>query len=138
MAISAKSLKNLEKGRWKKGQVTNPNGRPKTPPDLVEVAKLSRNHVKLKFTQFMAYDIEKLESILRDKKRTTFDHMIGRIVLLSIRDGDHRRLEFLLDRLIGKVKEQVEHSLPKPTIIENIETKKAELIAAKMEAREDD
>ena len=42
MAISPKSLKNLEKGTWKKGQSGNPKGKPRTPEDIKHSRKFNQ------------------------------------------------------------------------------------------------
>lgn len=63
-------------------------------------------------------DIQELEASLLDKARTVMDHVVGRICLMAIKHGDHQRLNFIFDRIVGKVTEKVEYSLPKPTIIE--------------------
>lgn len=96
-------------------------GRPKKDPTLAKAAKLTRTEAEQLLTKFMQMDIEELESVLRDKKKKCVEHMIGRIVLMGIKNGDHARLDFMLNRLIGKVKENVEHTVV-PKIIHNIET----------------
>lgn len=48
---------------------------------------------------------------------------IARILVKGISEGDTQRLDFLFNRLIGKVKEKKEISLPKPTIIKMIDGK---------------
>ena len=66
-------------------------------------------------------DIDKLEEVLKDKSRTVLEHIIGRVCLVAMKEGDYRRLDALLDRLIGKVKEEVEIKMPKPVLVENLE-----------------
>lgn len=63
-------------------------------------------------------DIEELEAVLRNKKMTVADHWVGRLALMGIKTGDERRLNFMADRLFGKVTDKIEHNmLPRPYII---------------------
>lgn len=100
-------------------------------PDDKKLAKLTRTDIKVLINRFANYDMIKLQELLQDKTRTVLEHAIGRIFLVAIKEGDYRRLDAMLDRLIGKVKEQVEVSVPKPYIVENIETNQAVLLGSK-------
>lgn len=59
----------------------------------------------VKFLQMNLYD---LEAVLKDKSRPVMDHWIARICLVGIKEGDNRRLDFMLDRLFGKVQPHIE------------------------------
>ncbi len=114
--------------RFKKG---NPGGgRPKMHPDDHGIQKLTRTEVKTIMNRFAQMDIDKLESVLKDKSRTVLEHMVGRVCLVAMKEGDYRRLDALLDRMVGKVKEEVEIKLPKPMIIDNLETNQQMLLGA--------
>lgn len=110
----------MPKGKpFEKGNPGGP-GRPKSDPELRNAHKLTRTEAEQLLTKFMQMDIEELEAILRDKKKKCVEHMIGRIVLMGIKNGDHARLDFMLNRLIGKVKENLEVTV-KPKIIHNLD-----------------
>lgn len=47
------------------------------------------------------------------------DRIVIRVVLRAIEDGDHSRAEWILQRLVGKVKDQVEVSVrPTKTLLD--------------------
>ncbi len=104
---------------FQKGNPGGP-GRPPMDPELKKIQKVTRTEAELLLSKFMQMDIDELEAVLRDKKRKCVEHMIGRIVLMGIKNGDHARLDFMLNRLIGKVKENIEHSV-RPRVIHNLE-----------------
>lgn len=97
-------------------------GRPRKPKDVAKAAKLTRTEAEALLTQFMHMDITELEGVLKDKKRKVIEHIIGRVALMAIKNGDHARLNFVLDRLIGKVKENLEVSVVKPTFLKRYDS----------------
>ena len=51
---------------------------------------------------------EKLAKVATNRKTPTIDLMIIKIITTAINKGDQTRLNFLLDRTIGKVKDNVD------------------------------
>ena len=95
--------------KWKKGQSGNPGGRPKIPKDLKEAAnKYNSEVIKGLLAQCLDKGVRELEEILKDKNNKVIDHLIGRIALMGIVNGDPVRFNFILDRMIGKVKENIQ------------------------------
>ncbi len=92
--------------------------RPASPPEVRQLGLLTKAEALKCLSKFLKYNIEELEVLLKDKKMSAMDHWAGRIVLNGIKNGDSVRLNFMLDRLIGKVTDKVEHSLPRPLVIE--------------------
>jgi len=117
---------------WKPGE--GGPGRPRKPADLVAAQKLTKTEITGKLIKFMAMSVDELAEILRDKSLPVLDHFIGRVALLGIHKGDQQRLNFIFERLIGKVKDNVEISV-KPKIIHNLDGGSVELL---MEGKEDD
>jgi hypothetical protein len=124
--------------RIKKGQVLNPHGRPKIPEDLKKARKLTKTRAAQLFELFMNKSVEELEKVCKDKKTTVLEGMIARVAMKAIQEGDPKRLDFMLDRTIGKVKEVKEIQLPKPMIVENLEDGNKTLLGAKEETIEAD
>lgn len=111
--------------KWKKGQSGNPSGRAKMPEDLREIRKkYSKQIIQGLLAQCLDKSVEELESILKDKNNKVVDHLVGRVALLGIVKGDPVRFNFILDRLIGKVKEEKEINLLKPFVIEGSDGEK--------------
>jgi len=87
--VNEKSLKNLRK--FKKGEVHNPNGRPKVIlPELQKVIDGNRNSVKLMI-------IQKLDS--------TFETWLDNIIKQGCTYGDVNTLKMLLEMALGKMVE---------------------------------
>lgn len=95
-------------------------GRPRTPPDIRQANLLTKAEVMAKLGEFLKLDVAELQRILEDKSNTVMDHWIGRIALMGIKGGDDRRLNFMFDRLIGKVTDKIEHTLPQDIVIERM------------------
>jgi len=94
-------------------------GRPIIPADQKLATKLTKAEAERILNEFMFMGIDQLEAVLRDKNRKVIEHMVGSITLMAIKNGDHSRLNFLLERLIGKVSESIEHIVV-PRIVHNL------------------
>ena len=98
----------LEPHQWKPGQSGNPGGRP---PGI-----LDRDEVKAQLGKFWQMSATEVEAIAQDPKATAGQRMLASIVLKGIKTGDFTGADWLLNRTIGKVKEELEVSTPKPFI----------------------
>ncbi len=110
-----KGLKNLKP--FKKGQSGNPGGRPKLPEDIKQARRLNQLEVSRVFNRFVNMPLEELKLALNDPDTKSLELMIGKVMINCMKDGDYARFNFILDRMVGKVTEKVEHKLPKPTVI---------------------
>jgi len=99
------------KKSWKKGQSGNPNGRPKLPGDLWRARGLNQLEFERTVNQFLFQDREYLNRILNDPKTTAFELLIGQMITMAIKQGDFQRLNFLMDRILGKAKETIDHNV---------------------------
>ena len=95
-------------------------GRPSKPDDLKKASKLTRTEAEAILVEFMRMNIDELEAVLKDRKRPVMHHIIGRIALMAIKNGDQSRMGFLLDRTIGKVPTEVTVGI-KPRVVHNLE-----------------
>ena len=87
---------------FKKGNPGGP-GRPRLPPELAGAKKIHRRLVEASLATYLAMPVEELSVVLNDKTKPVLDHIICRIALLALKEGDAARLNFLLERIIGKV-----------------------------------
>jgi hypothetical protein len=100
------------KGRpWPKGVSGNPGGRKKLPEDIKAVRELNKLEMERLLNRFIYMKREELEAIKTNKDTTLLELFVASVVSKGITMGDERRLNFLFDRLVGRVKESVEHSL---------------------------
>lgn len=102
---------------WVKGQSGNPAGS-KLPEDIKEGRKINRMEVERVFNKLMNAAKDELISIGNDPKTPILEAITARVMAKAYNQGDHQRLNFLLDRLVGKVKETIEHVGPKVRILE--------------------
>jgi hypothetical protein len=107
------------KPRWTKGQSGNPSGRPK--------GQLRRDQVEAVMGRFSAMTRAELQKIVQNEKSTMLEIMVASVMAKAAKDGDATRLQFLLDRTIGRVKEQVEISTPTPYVIERLDGSQIEM-----------
>lgn len=102
---------------FKKGQSGNPGGRPKMPDDVRSAKIETKITIARLLNEYLAITLDELQARLRDPKTPNLELMVGKIVAETIKTGDNTRLNFILDRMIGKVTDKVEHAFPKPTVI---------------------
>lgn len=95
-----------------KGVVTNPTGPKPLPTDIKESRKLTQVEFERLVNKYLYGDKNELQKATADPKTPLIELMIGSILHKGIIQGDERRLEFLLSRLIGKVVQPIEHSGP--------------------------
>lgn len=107
----------MSDGRFKPGNAGGP-GRPPTPEDIRDIRKYSRFEVERVFDKFLGLTKGDLLERLKHPDTPVLEAILGQIILKAISGGDQVRLGFILDRVIGKVKEEMELTMPKPTIIE--------------------
>lgn len=93
-------------------------GRPALPEEVKRAANLTKAECVAKLSEFLKLSTIEIEAVLRDRSRPAMDLWVARIVALGIKNGDHARLNFMFDRLIGKVTDKIEHSQATPVMIE--------------------
>lgn len=109
--------KGSEKTFWKKGQSGNPAGRVKLPEEVKQAKKLNRVSMEAALNKFLGWETQQLADFLDNKKNPVLEMIVARILIEAMKKGDQMRLNFLFDRLIGKVQDKIEHTLPKPTVV---------------------
>jgi len=89
--------------QWKPGQSGNPSGKPK--------GLLTVDDVKAMMYRFWRMSADELLMFLQDPKAPMGELMIASVMARAVKDGDFSRLAFLLDRSVGKVKEEIEQTV---------------------------
>jgi hypothetical protein len=121
------------KNTFKKGDPKiNRKGPPRKPDDLKRADEsLSNSILEAKIRKFLAMDRNELQEIIKNTKSSMIDVTLCSIIGKAATGADERRLDWVITRLLGKVKNEFEIKLPTPYVIENIETGKSHLLGAK-------
>lgn len=90
----------------KPGEVRNPNGRPRLPEELKKARKLTADKFEMAVNRFLFGTKEEIAEASRNPETKVIDLLIASILHKAIVGGDEKRLQFVLDRLIGKVKDE--------------------------------
>ena len=122
---------NLTAHQFQKGCSGNPGGRPKN--------VLTKHKVTQVFSRMALMNMDEIEDIVKKKNhkngKSSLEVMVAAIIGKAVAQGDHTRLNFLLDRTIGKVTDELAVSdgrfdkdfdkIPKENIIELLRSKAA-------------
>lgn len=110
--------KGSEKTYFKKGVVNNPNGRPKVPADLKAARNEYQADLESLIFKHQCSSLQDLKTKFQDPKTSVKELMIIKLMIKALELADHQRFDFLLNRTIGKVKEQIDHTVTtKPSIL---------------------
>jgi hypothetical protein len=93
-----------------KGQSGNPKGMPPLPPEVRQFKKLTQDIIDEVGFLVLDGDEAEIYKIVHDPKASTLKKWVASVALNGIQCGDMDSLDKLLNRLIGKVKDKVEHS----------------------------
>ena len=80
-------------------------GRPPIPDDLKNVDKVTTETVHRVFSKYAGMTREQIRRLLEHPATPALEVMLGSIIGKAIKEGDHLRMNFVLDRLVGKVKD---------------------------------
>lgn len=93
---------------FKKGQSGNPKGGKPLPPEVKEARKMNANEMHLALNKFMFLSLEDLEKAKADPQNTAIELLCLKILIMGLKTGDPKYADYFFNRLIGKVKEEVE------------------------------
>ncbi len=89
--------------------------------ELNKLTNISANQFKETIFKYMYSSMGDLKKLLKDPKTDMIDLMIIKLMIKAVESGDVTRLNFILDRTIGKVQDKVEISgFSHKTLIEQI------------------
>jgi hypothetical protein len=93
---------------FKKGQSGNPAGRPGLPRDLRKISKLTPAIVRAVIAKISMLNKKNILEIIESEETSMIEASIATIYLKAVDQGDYTRMNFLLERSIGKVKEEMD------------------------------
>ncbi len=106
---------------WKSGETGNPNGSPGLPKDLKDARKLNQVEFERAVNKCLYLTPTKLQEHLVVEDTPVIEHLIGSVILRGIKEGSHAHLEFVLNRLVGKVQDRIEVRMPEPYVVEKMD-----------------
>lgn len=107
--------------QFKRGQVANPEGRNPLPPELRGLRALKKEEVAIIIGKYTRLTMRKLKEALENPETPCLEKAIAKALQVAVHEGDITKINFILDRTIGKVTEKVEISTPKPYIIQRLD-----------------
>lgn len=100
------------KTSFKPGQSGNPNGRPQVPIDLKESRSVNKNEFERVLNKYMYMTGPEINSALKSDSLPMMELIVAKILAKAFNEGDQRRLEFVIDRLIGKAPLIINEQIP--------------------------
>lgn len=102
---------------WKPGETGNPKGGPGLPKDLRDARKVNQAELERTINRLIWMPLPNLLEHINATTTPMFDRFVGNIIALGAEEGDERRMEFILQRIIGKVQDRIEVKTPTPFVI---------------------
>lgn len=94
---------------FKPGVSGNPSGRPKEPEALKKLKLYTNQEIQMKICEFLDMTKAEIKAKIEDPATTMLEVMIGTIMVKGAQNGDQNRLESMINRVAGKVKDEVDH-----------------------------
>lgn len=98
----------LQKHAFKKGQSGNPQGGRAHNAEEKALKKLTKEELIEIGNIIVKGDMDQLKAIAKDPKASVIQVMIASVAAKTIAKGDMHALDILLNRLVGKVKDEID------------------------------
>lgn len=96
--------------RFKPGETGNPQGRSLESAEVRKIRKLTNDEIAEVGTMLLDNNRAELEAIVKDPSTPVLRLMIASVVATAMKKGDAGAMNILLDRMAGKIKQEVKHS----------------------------
>jgi hypothetical protein len=122
--------------RFKPGQSGNPGGKVKVPDDIKEARKLNQHELERIVNKYLYMDRDAVKAAISAPGTPMMELMVASIVAQAAQKGDHQRLDFVLNRLIGKVKDQLDVTVAKPFVVRHTDGSQT-VLGSELEKKDD-
>lgn len=106
--------------RWKKGQSGNPLGGAAISPETRALRNLTKAELVDVGNLVIKGDFDTLKALARAPKATVLQRMLASVAVKIIDKGDMHSLDILLNRMVGRVKEEVTLTSNVPQVVVNL------------------
>ena len=98
--------------RFKVGQINNPHGRPPLSADEKRIRALSKRELNEIYNSLLngKLTVKDLRDLVKKENSNPVRALVASVIVKAIDSGDAESLEKLLNRMIGKVKDEIHHS----------------------------
>lgn len=116
------NLKNTFKDNPKRASLAGKKSRKPT-AELNKLKELTNNKFKETIYRYLDSNLAELKKVMTNTKTKSLDLMVIKLMVKAIKSGDVTRLNFILDRTIGKCVDKLEVSpgVTHKSIIEELE-----------------
>ncbi len=116
--VTPQSIANLKP--FKKGKSGNPAGKAKDPPELKKLKNLTKQELADIGSLIVKGDYVALRALAKAPGATVLQRMLASIAMRIIEKGDMHSLDILLNRMVGRVKEEVALTGNVPQVVVNL------------------
>lgn len=93
-------------------------GAPKLPEAVRDLRKLTVEEVELMISTLLTATESEIEAVKEDPATPVIKKIVCNVLGRTYETGSMGQFDMLLNRVIGKVKEKIEHEIIKPSILE--------------------
>lgn len=96
-----------EDTQWKPGQSGNPGGRIPLPPEVKRFKRTTHRQITEMLAKYWNMEEAEVKRIIKDPKTPAGERIFANIFLGAMSKPDTNLSTFILDRLVGKVKDEI-------------------------------
>lgn len=122
---------------WQPGVSANPAGRAPLPPEVKEARRLNKTELETIVNKYLWEPNADLEKTSANVELPPVERWLVSIIHRGLSTGEWHGFEWIAQRLIGKVKDQVEITVPKPFLIKKANGETAMELGVKLEGKDD-
>lgn len=93
---------------FKKGQSGNPKGRPKLDPEVKAIQQFNKDEVSKLLNKYSRMTQKEMLKVYNSEKAMMIEKWTAKIFIKATVEGDYRAMDYVLNRMVGKVADKME------------------------------